>query len=54
MDECENFNETSLPEKEELNLYIVYELNNWSRNPTNNFTLNCLFDPVYLVQSNWQ
>ena len=22
-----------------LNLYIVYELNNWPRNPTNNFQL---------------
>ena len=31
-----------------LNLYIVYELNNWPRNSTNNFTLKI----VYLVQSN--
>ena len=32
-----------------LNSYIVYELNTWPRNPTNNFTLkNCLF----LVQLN--
>ena len=31
-----------------LNLYIVYELNTWSRNPTNKFTLKL----VYLVQSN--
>ena len=31
-----------------LNLYIVYELNNWSRNPPNNFTLKS----IYLPQSN--
>ena len=30
-----------------LNLYIVYELNAWPRNPANNFTLKI----VYLVQS---
>ena len=27
-----------------VNAYIVYELDNWPRNPLNNFTLkNCLF-----------
>ena len=31
-----------------LNLYIVFESNNWSRNPANNFPLKI----VYLVQSN--
>ena len=31
-----------------LNLYIVYELNNWPRNPTNTFPLKL----VYLVQPN--
>ena len=32
-----------------LNLYIVYELNTWPRNPANNFTLkNCLFGTVKL------
>ena len=35
-----------------LNLYIVYELNNWPRNPTNNFLLrNCLFGTVKLVRN---
>ena len=35
-----------------LNLYIVYELNIWSRNPTNNFTLtNCLFVTVKLTRN---
>ena len=29
-----------------LNLCIIYELNNWPHNPTNNFTLKI----VYLVQ----
>ena len=34
-----------------LNLYIVYELNTWPRNPTNNFTLkNCLFGIVNLTR----
>ena len=33
-----------------LNLYIVYELNTWPRNPVNNFTLkNCIFGTVKLV-----
>ena len=33
-----------------LNLYIVYEVNTWPRNPANNFTLKqCLFGPVKLV-----
>ena len=31
-----------------LNLYIVDELNNWTRNPSNDFKLKI----VYLVQSN--
>ena len=31
-----------------LNLYIFYELNDWSYNPSNNFILKS----VYLVQSN--
>ena len=35
-----------------LNLYIVYELNTWPRNRTNNFTLkNCLFGTVKLVRN---
>ena len=35
-----------------FNLYIVYELNNWSRNPTNNFPLkNCLFGTVKLIRN---
>ena len=35
-----------------LNLYIVYELNNWQRNLTNNFRLkNCLFGTVKLVRN---
>ena len=35
-----------------LNLYIVYELNTWPRNPANNFTLkNCLFGTVKLVRN---
>ena len=34
-----------------LNLYIVYELNNWLRNPSNSFPLkNCLFGTVKLVR----
>ena len=35
-----------------LNLYIVYELNTWSRNRTNNFILkNCLFGTVKLKRN---
>ena len=35
-----------------LNLYIVYELNTWPQNPTNNFTLkNCLFGTVKLTRN---
>ena len=35
-----------------LNLYIVYELSKWSRNPTNKFTLkNCLFGTVKLTRN---
>ena len=35
-----------------LNLCIVYELNTWPRNPTNNFTLkNCLFGTVKLTKN---
>ena len=30
------------------NLYLIYGLNNWSRNPINNFLLK----NVYMVQSN--
>ena len=34
-----------------LNLYLFYELDNWSPTPTNNFTLkNCLFGSVTLVK----
>ena len=33
-----------------LNLYIVYELNNWPNKSTNNFTLKI----VYLIESNLQ
>ena len=35
-----------------LNLQVVYELDNWPRNPVNNFTLkNCLFDTVKLIRN---
>ena len=35
-----------------LNLYIVYELNNWPRNPTNDFTLKkTFFGTVKLVEN---
>ena len=35
-----------------LNLYIAYELNTWSRNPINNFTLrNRLFVTIKLVRN---
>ena len=35
-----------------LNLYIVYELNTWPRNPTNNFTIkNCFFGTVKLTRN---
>ena len=35
-----------------MNLHIVYGLNNWPRNPTNNFTLkHCLFGTVKLVRN---
>ena len=35
-----------------LNLYIVYELNNWPRNSTNNFPLkDSLFGSVKLVNN---
>ena len=35
-----------------LNLYIVYELNTWPRNHTNNFALkNCLFGTVKLTRT---
>ena len=34
------------------NLYIVYELNNWPRNPAYNFALkNCLSGSVKLVRN---
>ena len=36
-----------------LNLCIVYELNNWLRDPTNSFPLNnCLFGKVKLIRNN--
>ena len=35
-----------------LDLYIVYELNTWPRNPTNNVALkNCLFGTVKLTRN---
>ena len=35
-----------------LNFYIVFELNNWLLNPTNNFALkNCLFGTAKLVSN---
>ena len=35
-----------------LTLFIVYELNKWPRNPTNNITLeNCLFGIVKLTRN---
>ena len=41
-------NSSSLHSNFILNLYIAFESNSWSLNPTNNFTLKI----VYLVQSN--
>ena len=35
-----------------LTLYIVHELNTWSRNPANNFSLkNCFFGTVKLTRN---
>ena len=35
-----------------LILYIVYELNTWPSNPTNNFTIkNCVFGTVKLTRN---
>ena len=35
-----------------VNVYIVYELNAWSRNPTNNFKFkNCLFGATNIVKN---
>ena len=35
-----------------LNLYIVYELNNWPCNPSNNFAQqNCLFGAIKLTRN---
>ena len=35
-----------------VNVYIVYELNAWSRNPTNNFKFkNCLFEATNIVKN---
>ena len=35
-----------------VNAYIVYGLDNWSRNPLNNFTLkNCLFGGAIIVKT---
>ena len=43
---------TSLYSNLFFNLYIVYELNNWPRNPTNNFLIkNCLLGTVKLVRN---
>ena len=43
---------SSLYNKFILNLYIVYELNTWLRNPINNFTIkNCLFGTVKLERN---
>ena len=40
----------SLYSKFILNLYIAHELNTWSHNPNNNFSLkNCLFGTVKLT-----
>ena len=35
-----------------VNAYIVYDLDNWSRNPLNKFTLkNCLFGDAIIVKT---
>ena len=35
-----------------LNLHLLYDINTWPRNPTNNFTLkNCLFGAVKLTRN---
>ena len=35
-----------------VNVYIVYDLDAWSRNPTNNFKFkNCLFEGTSIVQN---
>lgn len=35
-----------------VNAYIVYDLDNWSRNPLNKFTLkNCLFGGTIIVKT---
>ena len=39
---------SSLYSKFILNVYIVYELNNWPRNPTNNFPLKIKISIVYI------
>ena len=45
-------NSSSLCSNVIINLYIVYELNNWPRNHINTFPLkNCLFDTVSLVRN---
>ena len=46
-------NSSSLYNNFILNLYIVYEVNNWPRNPTNNFTLKIfgLFGTVKLKRN---
>ena len=36
-----------------VNVYIVYELYGWPKNPTNNFNFkNCLFGATSIVKSN--
>ena len=36
-----------------VNVYIVYDLDGWPRNPTNNFKLkNCLFGATNIVKDN--
>ena len=45
-------NFSSLSSNFNLNLYIFFQLNNWPRNPTNNFTLKkYLFDTVKSVRN---
>ena len=35
-----------------LNVYIVYDLDAWQRNPTNNFKFkNCLFEAANIVKN---
>ena len=35
-----------------VNVYIAYDLDSWSRNPTNNFKFrNCLFGAISIVKN---